>query len=57
MAGFIYRMAVRIKEFGERLGRVPVLSIFCTPIICLGLALREWVMKLPINLFYRGGKT
>jgi hypothetical protein len=51
MAGFMYRMAIRIKDFGERLGRVPVLCIFCTPIICLGLAIREWVMELPIKCF------
>jgi hypothetical protein len=40
MTGFLYRMAVAIREFGERRR-----SGFC---IRLGLAIRGWVSKRPV---------
>jgi hypothetical protein len=40
MKGFIYRLSVQIKDFGER--------IHCSPIVWLGLAIREWALKLPV---------
>jgi hypothetical protein len=46
MRGFLYRQALRIKDFGEwmshiRLLGIPILRPFCSTVICLGLALRE----------------
>jgi hypothetical protein len=41
MAGFLYRRAAALKEFGER-HNIPVL-------IRLGLALRDWAGKFPVN--------
>ena len=54
MAGFIYRRAVAIKEFGERLAHIRVFGIrplywLSGPVIRTGLALREWVSKYPIH--------
>jgi hypothetical protein len=43
MAGFIYRRAVALKEFGER-HKLPCL-------VRLGLWMREQVMKLPVRYF------
>jgi hypothetical protein len=43
MCGFIYRMAIRIKEFGER-HKLPWL-------VRLGLWIREQVIKLPARHF------
>jgi hypothetical protein len=48
MKSFCYRLGVTIKDFGERLVRVPVLCIFCTPVINLGLAIRDSVMNCPV---------
>ena len=48
MAGFIYRTAVAIKDFGER-HNLPCL-------IRLGLAIRERVKKLPVKYFVSGSK-
>lgn len=39
MAGFMYRTAIAVKDFGERHN--------IAWIIRLGLAIREWVIKLP----------
>jgi hypothetical protein len=47
MNGFWYRLGVSIKDSGERLARVPVLCIFCTPVINLGLAIKDSVMNRP----------
>jgi hypothetical protein len=41
MKGALYRFGVRIKDFGERLARVPVLGMFCVPIRNLGLDIRN----------------
>jgi hypothetical protein len=53
MVGFIYRRAIAIKEFGERLAHVKVFGI--RPLawtsglfIGLGLAIRDWISKYPI---------
>jgi hypothetical protein len=43
MAGFIYRRAVAIREFGER-HNLPWL-------VRLGLWIRERVIKLPVKYF------
>jgi len=54
MIGFIYRRAIAIKEFGERLAHIKILDI--RPLfwasgffITLGLALRDSVSKYPIR--------
>jgi len=54
MRGFIYRRAVGLKEYGERLGHKKIfgIRILWWPsglLIGLGLALRDWVMKYPIH--------
>jgi len=56
MIGFIYRRAIAIKEFGERLAHIKILDIrplfwASGPVIGLGLKLRDWISKYPI---YRG---
>jgi hypothetical protein len=43
--GFLYRLGVGIKDSGERLACVPVLCIFCTPVISLGIAIRDLVLN------------
>jgi hypothetical protein len=47
--GFLFRLGVGIKDFGERLARVPVLCFFCTPVINLGLAVKGFVMKMSVE--------
>jgi hypothetical protein len=42
--GFIYRSGVSIKDFGESIGRIPVIKIFAWPFILLGLFLREKIL-------------
>jgi hypothetical protein len=42
MKGFAYRLGVSIKDFGERLVKIPVLCIFCGPVIRLGLKIKDW---------------
>jgi len=54
MVGFIYRRAVGLKDFGERLGHKKIFGIrpvywASGPIICIGLSLRDWVSKYPIH--------
>jgi len=54
MVGFIYRRAIGIKEFGERLAHIKMLGIrpliwASSPAIALGLALRDWISKYPIR--------
>jgi hypothetical protein len=46
MKGLIFRLGVRIKDFGERLACVPVLRVFCTPVISLGLAVRGFALNM-----------
>jgi hypothetical protein len=46
MSGFLYRWAIRIKDFGEwmshvRVFGIPILRPFCGPVIILGLAIRD----------------
>jgi hypothetical protein len=58
MVGFIYRRAIALKEFGERLGHIQVFGIrplywLSGLFIRLGLALRDWISKYPI---YQEGK-
>jgi hypothetical protein len=36
--GFLYRRGVRIKELGERMGRIPFIRVFSGAVISLGLA-------------------
>jgi len=50
MIGFIYRRAIDIKEFGERLAHVKIFGIrlllgASAVIICIGLTLRGWCSK------------
>ena len=57
MIGFIYRRAVGLKDFGERLSHIKVFGIrvFWWPsglLIGLGLALRDRVFKYPIRSFF-----
>jgi len=57
MKGFIYRRAVGLKDFGERMAHIKILGIrvFWWPsglVIGLGLALRDRVLKYPISLFF-----
>ena len=47
--GDIYRFGVAVKEFGERMGRLPVLRWFCQPVIKRGLAIKESVSGCPIK--------
>jgi len=54
MKGWIYRRAVGIKEFGERLAHIKLIGIrpmywASGPLIMLGLAIRDWVSKYPIH--------
>ena len=49
MRGFIYRMAIRIKDRGERLGRIPVLGLFAVPVIGLGLAIKSWALNQTVK--------
>jgi hypothetical protein len=54
MQGWIYRRAVGLKDFGERLSHIKIfgIRIFWLPagqIIRWGLALRDWVLKYPIR--------
>ena len=54
MIGWIYRRAVAVKEFGERLAHKRIFGIrplywLSGPIICIGLVLRDWVSKYPIH--------
>ena len=53
MVGFIYRRAIAIKDFGERLAHIKVFNIrplfwASGPVIMLGLALRDWTLKYPL---------
>jgi hypothetical protein len=53
MVRFIYRRAVAIKEFGERLAHIKVVGIrpliwASCPLIGLGLAMRDWISKYPV---------
>lgn len=43
MAGFLYRMAIAIKDYGERKRKPRVIR--------LGLRMRDWVGKRPIKIF------
>jgi hypothetical protein len=50
--GSIYRLGQRIKDAGEQMAHVrifgiPVLLMFCGPVINLGLAIRNSVFKCP----------
>ncbi|GHV28118.1 hypothetical protein AGMMS4952_11040 [Spirochaetia bacterium] len=45
MKGFIYRTAIRIKDYGERFGRIPILGLLAVPIIGLGLAIKSWALN------------
>ena len=52
--GWIYRTGVAIKDFGERLGHIKVLSVHifgwcCGLVIQFGLALRDSVRNCPIG--------
>lgn len=54
MRGWIYRVAVAVKEFGERLAHIKVLGIrplswASSIVITLGLALRDITLKYPIR--------
>jgi len=54
MRGFIYRRAVGLKDFGERLAHIKMLGIrplvwASGPAIGLGLALRGWASKYPCH--------
>jgi hypothetical protein len=49
MTGFIYRRAIDLKDFGERIDS----GFF----IRLGLALKDWVSKYPVKYFGAGRKT
>jgi hypothetical protein len=54
MIGFFYRRAIDLKDFGESLGHIRIFGIrpfswLSGSIICLGLMLRDWVSKHPIN--------
>ena len=54
MVGFIYRRAIDLKDIGERMNhkRIFGIRIFSLPasmLIRLGLALRDWIGKYPIN--------
>jgi hypothetical protein len=48
MRCFLYRQAVRVKEFGERMGHIrlftiPIFRPFCGSVINLGLAIRKYL--------------
>ena len=47
MAGWMYRTAVAVKEFGERLAHKSL--ILADEIIRLGLAMQNWASKRPIH--------
>jgi hypothetical protein len=47
--GKIYRFGIAVKEFGERIGRLPVLRWFCKPVIRRGLAIKESVNGCPVK--------
>ena len=54
--GQIFRMGVRIKEAGERLGHVRVLGIhvfswFCGAVVRLGYSISDSVRNCPISEF------
>jgi hypothetical protein len=49
MKGFLFCLGVSIKDFGERLVRVPVLRLFCTPVINLGLGIKGIVLNMSIK--------
>jgi hypothetical protein len=54
MQGWVYRRAIGLKDFGERLSRVKIFGVrvFWRPagwIIMLGLALRDRVLKHPVR--------
>jgi hypothetical protein len=49
MKGFIYRTAIRIKDFGERMGRIPVIGLFCVPVIGLGLAIKSYALNQTVE--------
>jgi hypothetical protein len=49
-AGFLYRTGEWIKNFGERLGRIPVLGLLlCGPIISIGLGLKTLSLKRSVK--------
>ena len=53
MKGWIYRRAVGLKDSGERLGHIQMFSfrpfsLLASVMICVGLALREWVSNQPV---------
>lgn len=53
MVGFIYRRAIAIKDFGERLAHKKlfgkrILYWASGPVIRVGLALRDWISKYPV---------
>jgi hypothetical protein len=54
MRGWIYRRAIGLKDFGERMAHIKIfgIRILWWPsglLIRLGLALRDWVSKYPIH--------
>ncbi|MDR0708442.1 MAG: hypothetical protein LBF77_00055 [Spirochaetaceae bacterium] len=54
--GFVYRLGVRIKDFGERMActkifGIPALRWCCRPVINLGLAVRDFIMDRPVANF------
>jgi hypothetical protein len=49
MRGFLFRIGVGIKDFGEQMARVPVLWIFCNPVIKLGLAIKGTVLNMSVK--------
>jgi hypothetical protein len=45
MKGIVYRLGASVKDFGERTGCIPVIRLFCGPVIGLGLALKDRILK------------
>jgi hypothetical protein len=52
--GFIYRLGVRIKDFGERVGHIKVCGVFLfkrlsSRIVAKGLEIKDSVLSCPIG--------
>ena len=47
--GFIYRFGIAVKEFGECMGRLPVLRWCCGTVISLGIVIKDSVINSPME--------
>ena len=50
-AGFVYRLGVSVKDFGESLGHVKMFGWLAAPVIRCGLTIKDSVIGRPVREF------